>query len=160
MCILAAVSAFVLQISHLSYQLSEETCLDVLGVRFTPDADSTVALNFALSRGRRHWLQRRRQLCRRRVSLRKRLERYYATVVATVLHGLEGLPLSQNLLNQVLSLDRRNLKSMLCLRKRADETWVKLYQRQNSFLRAFTAKTGILELGARLLSKQHAWAGH
>ena len=134
--------------------------MGILGSCLTPMADSDRAVQFALSRGRAHWVQRRLQLCRKRVLLRKRIDRYYATVALTVLHGLEGVPLTQALLRDVMSFDRRNLKSMLGARKRAGETWQDFGKRQNRFLRRFMEKIGATELVARLLAKQHGWAGH
>ena len=77
-----------------------------------------------------------------------------------MLHGLEGVPLTQALLRKVLSFDRRNLKSMLDMKKRALEPWVDFRRRQNRFLRGFMGRTGIMELGARLLAKKHGWDGH
>ena len=75
-------------------------------------------------------------------------------------HGLGGVPLSQAVLRQVLSFDRRNLKAMLCMKKRSGETWELYHRRQNQFLRIFLGKVGCMELAARLLAKQYGWAGH
>ena len=116
--------------------------------------------DFALSRGFAHFVQRRCQLCGRRVLLIKRFLRYCATVGLTVLHGLEGVLLTQALLRKVLSFDRRNLKSMSNMQKRSLQPWVDFRRRQNRFLRGFMGRTGIIELAGRLLSKQHGWAGH
>ncbi len=146
--------------AHIGVPFALEPYLDILGARLTPDAGSEVAILFALSRGRRHWIQRRKQLCRRRVPLSKRILRYYATVGATVLHGLEGAPLTQLLLRKVQSLDRRNLHCMACLRKRPDETWIVFKRQQNRLLRTCMGEIGVMELAAKLLSKQHGWAGH
>jgi len=103
---------------------------------------------------------RRSQFCRRRVRLTLRVRRYYATVGLTVLHALEGVPLTQTLLGRVIRFDRRNLKSMICLKKRERETWLEFRRRQKRFVRRFLDKAGIMELGARLVSKQYSWAGH
>ena len=89
-----------------------------------------------------------------------RVRRYYATVGLTVLHALEGVPLTQTLLRKVLVFDRRNLRSMLALRKRASESLVEFAQRRNRLLRKFMTNAEIMELGARLIGKQHGWAGH
>ena len=78
----------------------------------------------------------------------------------TVLHGLEGVPLTQVLLGKVMSFDRRNLRSMLCLRKRPDELWKSYTKRQNALLRKVMGGKRCMELAARLLAKQHGWAGH
>ena len=147
-------------ISHVTLHFTRSQTLEVLGACLTPEADATTAIVFALSRGFAHWIQRRRQLCRRRVLLSKRFHRYYATVGLTVLHGLEGVPLTQALLRKVLSSGRRNLKSMLNMKKRTLEPRVDFRRRQNRFLRGFMGRTGIMELAARLLAKQHGWAGH
>ena len=103
---------------------------------------------------------RKHQFCRRRVKLSLRVQRYYGTVGLTVMHGLEGVPLTQTLLRKVMSFDRRNLKSMLCLKKHTGEDWVDFYKRQMSLLRQFMCRAGIMELAARLIAKQHGWAGH
>jgi len=88
------------------------------------------------------------------------MQRYYSTVGLTVLHGLEGVPLTQGLLRKVVTFDRRNLKSMVGLKKRDSEEWVAFHQRRNRFLRGFMGKAGIMELAARLIAKQQGWAGH
>ena len=146
--------------AHLSVPFQHKETLVVLGACLAPDADADVAMKFALSRGMGHWIQRRKALCRRRVLLCKRVRRYYSTVGATVLHGLEGLPLTQKLLGKVMSFDRRNLRSMLCLRKLPDETWKAYTKRQNTLLRKVMGGMCCMELAARLLAKQHGWAGH
>jgi len=146
--------------AHLSVPFQHKETLVVLGACLAPDADADVAMKFALSRGLSHWIQRRKALCRRRVLLCKRIRRYYSTVGATVLHGLEGLPLTQNLLGKVISFDRRNLRSMLCLRKLPDEAWKAYTKRQNALLRKVMGGMHCMELAARLLAKQHGWAGH
>jgi hypothetical protein len=70
------------------------------------------------------------------------------------------VPLTQTALRKILSFDRRNLRSMLAIRKRSEETWVEYRHRQNSYLRRFMNTAGIMELVARLVGKQHGWAGH
>ena len=57
-------------------------------------------------------------------------------------------------------MDRRNLQAMLCLRKRVDEQWAVFIKRQHRFLRTFMGRIGVMELAAKLLAKQHGWAGH
>jgi len=146
--------------AHLTVPFQQEDVLEVLGACLAPDADADVALRFALSRGRGRWMQRRKPLCRRRVLLCKRIRRYYSTVGLTVLHGLEGVPLTQSLLGKVMSFDRRNLRSMLCMRKRGDDTWKSFTKRQSRLLRKVMGGMHCMELAARLLAKQHGWAGH
>jgi len=148
-------------------QGSEETVrfaqageLVILGSRLAIDADAMVAVQFALSRGRCQWAKRRRQLCRRRVALGKRLERYYETVGQTVLHGLEGVPLSQSVLKAVQSFDRRCLRAMLCMHKREQEGWTAFRTRQHTLLRRVFTGIGRVELLAKLLQRHHGWAGH
>jgi len=147
-------------VSHVDVIFSRASRLEVLGACLTSQANAEDAIDFALSRGHGHWIMRRRQLCRRRVRLTLRVRRYYATVGLTVLHGLDGVPLTQALLRKVLSFDRRNLKSMLSMRKHSEETWVDYRRRQNRCLRRFMDRAGIMELVARLVGKQHGWAGH
>jgi len=147
-------------ISHIDVMFSQVSHLEVLGARLDSQAGAEDAIEFALSRGHCHWIMRRKQLCRRRVRLTLRVRRYYATVGLTVLHGLDGVPLTQALLRKVLSFDRRNLRSMLVMRKRGEETWVEYRRRQNRCLRCFMDNAGIMELVARLVGKQHGWAGH
>jgi hypothetical protein len=59
-----------------------------------------------------------------------------------------------------MSFDRRNLRSMLCMRKQAEETWISFRRRQNGLLRRVMGGLGMMELTARLAAKQHGWAGH
>ena len=147
-------------VSHVDVTFSQVSRLEVLGACLTAQADAEDAIGFALSRGHGHWIMRRMQLCRRRVRLTLRVRRYYATVGLTVLHGLDGVPLTQALLRKALSFDRRNLKSMLAMRRHSGETWVDYRRRQNRCLRCFMDRAGIMELVARLVGKQHGWAGH
>ena len=118
-------------ISHITLRFTHSPTLEVLGACLTPEADAMTSIDFASSRGFAHWIQRRCQLCRRRVLFSKLFHRYYAVVGLTVLHGLEGVPFSQALLRKVLSSDRRNLKSMLNMKKRSLEPWVDVRRRQN-----------------------------
>jgi len=134
--------------------------LVVLGACLSADADAPTAVEFALSRARHQWIRRRKQLCRMRVPLSKRIARYHATVCLTALHGLEGIPLSQTVLGQLQSFDRRCLRAMLGMRKRDEEGWVAFRSRQNRLLRRVFRKMGRTELAAQLLSKYHGWAGH
>ena len=54
-----------------------EPSIEILGARLTPNADGDIAVKFALARGRKHWMQRRIQLCRCRVLLSKRIRRLH-----------------------------------------------------------------------------------
>ena len=147
-------------ISHVGVHFKPVLSLEVLGACLTPEADAEKSITFALSRGHGHWIMQRKQLCRRRVKLSARIQRYYKTVGLTVLHGLEGVPLTQALLQKVIAFDRRNLKAMAGLRKHIDEDWVAFHQRRSRFLRGFMGRAGIMELAARLIAKQQGWAGH
>eukprot|EP00973_Karenia_brevis_P022864 3148180-Karenia_brevis.AAC.1 len=69
--------------------------LVILGTCLTADADAMAAVTSSLEKARKHWIQRRTQLCRKRVPLSKRIARYYDTVGLTALHGHEGLVITQ-----------------------------------------------------------------
>ena len=137
-----------------------EESLVILGVLLTQDADAQASADFAISRAQRHWFQRSKQLCRRRVPISKRILWYYATVGATALFGQEALPLTQKTLRAFQSFDRRCLHAILGIKKDCNMGWTAFRRRQNTKLRAIFLKMGIGELSVRLLAKQHAWAGH
>ena len=141
-------------------QFSQEEELVVLGSCLAINADSMVAIQFALSRGRHQWAKRRHQLCRRRVGLRRRVGRYYETVGQAVLHGLEGVPLSQTVLKAVQSFDRRCLRARLCMQKREEEGWMAFRTRQHAQLRRLFTGIGRVDLLVQLLERHHGWAGH
>ena len=105
-------------------------------------------------------MQSKTALCRKRVPISKRVENYYCSVGASALHGLEGVPLTQTALKKVMGFDRSCLRAMARIVKHEGETWVNFRRRQNKFLRNLFDKLQIQELGVRLLSKQHGWAGH
>eukprot|EP00973_Karenia_brevis_P032278 4449700-Karenia_brevis.AAC.1 len=134
--------------------------LVALGTCLTVDADPNACAEYALSRARTHWICRKSQLCRKRVPLSKRIRRYYGTVGLTALHGQEGNPITQNVLKAYQSFDRGCLRSMLCMRKRTDESWQAFKKRQNKLLRRVLSKMGLQELAARLLNKHYGWCGH
>lgn len=134
--------------------------LIVLVACLGPDADAHTAVQQALSWAWHQWAKRHKQLCRRRVSLAKRLVGYYGSVGLAALHGLDGVPLTQAVLREVQAFDRRCLRCMTSMKKRIDEGWMQLRERQHRLLRKMFAKIGQTELVVRLLSKQHGWAGH
>ena len=142
----------------ISFAYREEIVL--LGSCLTLKADSQRSAEFTLGRAWQHWIQRRPQLCHKRIPLLKRIQRYYNTVAATALHGLEWVPLTQSIAKAIKSTDWRCLRSMLCLIKRSDENWVAFKRRQNGIIRKILQDSRTREVMARLLQKQHRWAGH
>ena len=69
-------------------------------------------------------------------------------------------PLTQKTLREFQSCDRRCLHAILGIKKDASMGWTAFWRRQNNKLRGIFSKMGVGELTVRLLSKQHAWAGH
>ena len=132
----------------------------ILGGCLTTDADTDRAIEFALIRARGQWIQSMKLLCRRRVPISKRLQNYYATVGKSALHGLEGLPLTQTAVKNIVSFDRSCLRTMIAMVKREGEGRVDFRRRQNTLLRRLFTKLGLQELAAQVLAKQHGWAGH
>ena len=124
----------------LSFERVEQ--MIVLGSCLNVVADSAVAVDFAIERARRHWLQRRTQLCRRRVPLSRRIAAFYDTVGRTLLHGLEGVVLKQSVAKTVQSFDRQCLREMLCMKKRDDEAWLTFRRRQHAVIRQVFSKLG------------------
>ena len=105
-------------------------------------------------------MQRRAQLCRKRVPLAKRIRKYFGTVGLTLLHGLEGVDLSQGVLKSVQSFDRHCLRDMLCMRKPDDVGYIAFRRKPHAVLRRILSKMGVKELAAQLIAKHHGWAGH
>ena len=144
----------------------EDTCfsrvssLEVLGACLSTTAESLVSIKFCIQRAWQRWFQRRPQLCRRRVPLSKRIERYLSTVGLTLLHGTEGILLTQGILREVQSFDRCCLREMLCMQKPSAMGWTEFRRRQYRILRDTFSGMGRLELAGQLLKKQFGWAGH
>jgi hypothetical protein len=134
--------------------------MEVLGSSLTPSADSLSSIRFCIRRAWHHWFQRRSQLCRRRVPLLKRIERYLSTVGLTLLYGTEGLIMTQGLLKEVQSFDRHCLREMLCMKKPDVMGWTEFRRRQHRILRRALDALGRVELSGQLLLKQFGWAGH
>ena len=139
---------------------THEDSLVVLGSRLSATGDTTTSLDFCKKRAWRHWFQRRAQLCRRRVPLSRRINRYYSTVGLTLLHGFEGIPLTQCSLRSVQSFDRHCLREMLCMRRPVGRGWVEHRRKQNAVLRRVLLRMGRVELAVQVLKKQFGWAGH
>ena len=100
------------------------------------------------------------QLCYRRVPLSKHIRRYFGTVGLTVLHGTEGIHLTQEVLRAVQSFDRHGLREMLCWKRRDGMGFTEFNRKQHAILRRILSSMGVAELAAQLFATQHSWVGH
>ena len=90
----------------------------------------------------------------------KRIGRYLSTVGLTLLHGTEGILLTQRVVKEVQAFDRHCLREMLCMKKPGLMGWTEFRRRQHRILRRTFSGMRRLELTGQLLKKQHGWAGH
>ena len=107
-----------------------------------------------------HWHDRKSQLCRRRVPLRKRILRWFQTVGKTLCFGLGEL----NLLNEhIAKLDSFNLYCLRCMLSRRRPTNMTPWDfnhRLNVKIRGILREMNQPLAGSLAVCLQHTWAGH
>ncbi|CAE8629740.1 unnamed protein product [Polarella glacialis] len=108
----------------------------------------------------RHRLAAASQLCCRSAPLRSRIERFYCTVVRTLLYGSGGWSPSASVCGLLRSFELRCLRAMLGRRRKPNESYVEWARRSNARLRACLHRWGQLSVCQLFFKSLHGWAGH
>ena len=108
----------------------------------------------------KHWHSRKEQLCRRRVPLRSRIQRWYQTIGKTLCYGMGELNLLVEDVHRLNAFSLSCFRSMLARNRRAEETPWSFRSRLNLQIKRILAEMGQPLVGSIALALHHMWAGH
>ena len=134
--------------------------MPVLGILLGQHGGTPAAMEYRLTAANAHFWARKAQLTCRRISLRARLLRLSATVMASLLWGAGGWLLSVACLNRLETFELSLLRRVVQVPRLVFENWVDYLKRIACVARDLLQKWGIDSLAVRVLTRIHVWSGH
>jgi hypothetical protein len=134
--------------------------LNILGVWIDPGNDNSTMWKHRLTEAHLSWLGLKAQLCRRRVPLRKRIQRWQSTVGKTLLWGCGAWTMTKEDFLKIQSFQLRCFRHMWGRRARLDELWSHTCIRLTHQIKGMLKKWNIELIADTALGMYHSWAGH
>lgn len=134
--------------------------LIVLGICLDGAGNVECSVRHRLAAASQHWHARRVQLCCRLAPFQARVQRFYSTVVRTLLYGAGGWTPTVSVCRSLRAFELRCLRGMLGRQRRPDETYVEWAHRSNAVLRTLLHRWGQLSICQLFFKALHGWAGH
>lgn len=97
--------------------------MEILGVTIDSNGSTATAVNARLKAAWEHWYARQGQLCRGSISLKQRVQRFYQTVLKTLLWGARGWIQTQETYEALAKSEKACWRKMLLRRRQDDEDW-------------------------------------
>jgi hypothetical protein len=142
------------------YEVPFKKHLDVLGVRIDSAGGTHASVHHRAGVLFGHWAHTQQYFCSRRIPLKFRIERWYASVGRAFLYGAGGWRLTSPLAAEISRWEKGCLRQMSCRSKEDNETWRDYYARVDKLIENARASLRILPLGQQACVAYFGWAGH
>jgi hypothetical protein len=134
--------------------------MSILGVWLDPECRTSNTISHRMKAACVHWHGRKSQLCCRRAPLRKRIDRWMATVSRTLLWGCGAWACTIQELVHLDSFQLRCLRAMWNRREKAGSKPGEHIRKLTAHIRARLREWGVPLVSELALRFYHSWAGH
>ena len=142
-----------------SFVFKRVDLLVCLGVALDRHGSTSASLSERLAAAIKHW-HARPELRARSIAPRKRMQRFYDTVMRTLLWGSGGWELTQNLAKRLLCFESRCLRQILGRRRRDGESWIQYIQLATRAARVIVSQSGFRTVLESVALHIWRWSGH
>jgi hypothetical protein len=132
----------------------------ILGVLLDKKGSSIASARHRAAQAWTHFWARKKTFCRRHISLRKRVSRFYETVGRTFLHNAGGWAYDDALCSFISSLDQSFWRVLLCRSPQCGETQGEFIHRTNALIEKFRIEWKMPTLLEHAMKAHFGWCGH